>query len=87
MNHFDFFHATRSMSDDEFERAVAAVRTARQTAKEAIAHERQMHTATDGVSTRRALEASRSGTDQLMRQLQLAGYSADEARRRVERLR
>lgn len=84
---YDFFHATRSMSDADFENAVAAVRTARQAAREAIAHERQMHTATLGISTRHAAEASRSGTDKLMRELQLAGFTAAEARRRVEQTR
>ncbi len=86
MNH-EFFHATRSMSDAEFEHAVAQIRTARQAAREAIAVERAWHTATDGASARYAAAAARTGTDRLQRELQLAGFTAAEARRRVEATR
>lgn len=72
MNLRQILQATDALTDAELEAAITEIRQVRQARREAIAVERAWHTATGGISTRIALEASPAG----IRQHLIASYAA-----------
>lgn len=83
---YELLHLTRDLGDAEFETTVGQLRAARRAAREAVAVERQMHTATQGISTRRALEAATPSDVKLVRQYVSAGLTPAEAEAKVRDL-
>jgi hypothetical protein len=76
------------LSDLEFERQIALARIARRAYAEGVAYERQMYTATAGISHRRALEASPEGVRQsLIASYASAGMTQAQITERLDELR
>ena len=76
---YQLLNLTRGLSDGDFEATLEQLRTARRAAREAAAHERQMHTATQGISTRRASEAATPSDVRLIREYVRVGISPERA--------
>ncbi len=75
-----FWAAQNALDDAEFEDAVAQVRMVRAAQRDARAEVRQMHIATFGISTRRALEASEPARTALARDYCRLGLSDAQIR-------
>jgi hypothetical protein len=83
---YEMLNVTRGLDDPAFESLVDQLRLARRAARSAVAYERQMHTATKGVSTRIGLEADAPSDQKLIRQYIAVGFTAAEAQRKVREL-
>jgi hypothetical protein len=76
------------MTDSEFEALVARARVVRFVRAEAIAHERQLHTATDGLSLQFAIDRSPEGRQRaLIATLASIGMTAREIDSHLRSLR
>lgn len=83
---YQLLNLTRDLSDADFEATVDQLRTARRAAREAVAYERQLHAATRGISTRRALEAATPSDVRLIRQYVSAGLTPAAAEAKIREL-
>jgi hypothetical protein len=83
----EYLQLTDSISDAEFESLFAQACRVRSARNEAIAVERQMHTATAGLSTRYAIAQSAAGVRQnLIASYAAAGLSAQQIEARLREL-
>jgi hypothetical protein len=83
----EYLQLTDSLSDAAFESLFAQACRVRSARNEAIAVERQMHTATAGISTRHALAQSPAGVRQnLIASYAAAGLSAQQIETRLREL-